>query len=447
MSTESTLSSGTLAHIRRTHCREALERAAAVHGARLDALASARLAGESQTSESQASMPRPGEIYLSRSTADFPVEWLVVDEREDLRGAHCRVLPVDEFPLVGSKDFRFPRKALGGPQVGRCEFSTWLGADRFESDLCTGALSNPDLEAVRQKLVAVDAKALKPGSRSTELVPKPSEEEVDGDPEYHQWRDRTLRRAVAALGEAPLEAPKIVPLFGAPSFRQPKASPRWTRPLAVAAMLLLTLAPVAWTVLHLMESLDTERLRVAALEGASESQAAKLASVTAEKARAGEKASRLESELADLRRAMDAGQEALKQSFETRITALNRELAQAVKSKIVENIPVLRLDSRSRSTRYSSTRSYSSFNVGGHPQVLLEIDVDDPEPYSTYEACLNGRTSSSLCLSGLTLQDGRFLRVALPIDQLSEKLTVTLKGEKRGETTELEEQYDLRIER
>ena len=427
MSTESIEETGASAHIRRSRCREALERAAASHASRLDAL----------PSSASGVGPRPGDTYLSRSTADFPVEWLVVEQASDGRGRRCRVLPVDVFPLVGSEDFRFPEGALGGPQVGRCGFPTWLDADRFEPDLRTGALAPDHLRALRHKLGTVESRRLRPADAEV-VEPKPSEDEVDGDPEYHQWRDRTLRRAVAALAEMP-EAPTLVPLFGAPP---PAASP-WTRVLVLAALLLLTLAPAAWTVLRLSESLEAERQRVATLESASEAQAAELASVTAEKVQAGEKASRLETELADLRRAMDAGQEALQATVDT----MSRELAQAMQSKIVENIPILRLDSRSRSTRTSVTRSAATFHVGNHDQVLLEIDVHDAEPYSTYEACLNGGTASPLCLAGLTLQDGRFLRVALPVDRLHEELKVTLRGEKRGQTTVLDEQYNVRIER
>lgn len=439
MSTESTVSAGPSAHIRRTQCREAMERAAAAHGARLATLASARLAAVADSeSPLSVSTPRPGETYLSRATADFPVEWLVIDHRVDHRGSRCRVLPVDEFPLVGSEDFRFPLGALGGPQVGRCGFPTWLDADRFESDLCTGALPEPELAAVRHKLVAVESHA---------LAPKPSEDEVDGDPEYHLWRDRTLRRAVAALDTEVETPPTLVPFYGAPPRR-----PLWPRPLAVAALFLLMLAPAALTVLHLMDTVAQERERVAALEQASESQAAELETVTAEKRRAGEKATRLETELTDLRQAMDAGQKALVQSFETRIATLQRELtrtvADAVESKIVENIPVLRLDHRSRRSRTSATRSFNQFQIGDKGQLILEVDVDDPEPYRTYEACLQPDEGTEFCLRGLTLQDGRFLRVALPVERLSsDDYTVTLKGEKRGTTTPLDEEYDVRIER
>ena len=435
MSTESTFESGASAQIRRRQNLDALLQAATQHAARLSALSSAKT-----PSDLESAMPRPGETYLSRSTADFPVEWLVVDQQ----GPRCRVLPVDEFPLAGSEDFRFPRQALGGPQVGRCGFSTWLDTGRFERDLRTGALSPSYLKAVQSKLAALETATLETAT----LEPKPSEDEVDGDPEYHLWRDRTLRRAVAALDtKVPAEPPKIVPLFGAPPPRR-----FWTRPLAVAAMLLMVVVPAAWTVLHLMDSLEEERLRVAELVDASETQAAELESVTVEKREVGQRASRLESELLDLRQTMDAGQEALTKSFESRIDQLRRELArtlaQAVESKIVENIPVLRLDHRSRRSRFSANRSGGSFEIGDKGQVLLEVDVHDPEPYPTYEVCLRVGDHNVLCLDGLTLQDGRFLRVALPVERLEpDDYTVTLKGKKRGTTTELDEQYDVRIKR
>ena len=54
--------------------------------------------------------PRAGDTFVSRRTADYPVEWLVVDDTED---GGVQVVPVDHHPFVGSRDLALPERSPG----------------------------------------------------------------------------------------------------------------------------------------------------------------------------------------------------------------------------------------------------------------------------------------------------------------------------------------------
>ena len=82
--------------------------------------------------------PRPGDVFLSRRTAEYPVEWMVVDA-EDVR---VRVVVLDDHPYVGSRDLELPARSLGGAGVLRCDLDAWVDASELEAELRTGALSS-----------------------------------------------------------------------------------------------------------------------------------------------------------------------------------------------------------------------------------------------------------------------------------------------------------------
>ncbi len=69
--------------------------------------------------------PRPGDVFLSRRTAEYPVEWLMIEE--DAAG-RARVVPVDEHPYAGSRDLELAPESLGGAGVVRCDLGVWLDA-------------------------------------------------------------------------------------------------------------------------------------------------------------------------------------------------------------------------------------------------------------------------------------------------------------------------------
>lgn len=165
--------------------------------------------------------PRVGDTFLSRRTADYPVEWLVLN---DNGGKRCQVAPLDVHPYAGSRDVK--RSAPDATGVVRCDLDTWLDATELETELRTGTLTSAEMDEVRRRRQAIAEQTLAATLR---------EEEVDTDPEYCLWRDETLRPALDALGRT--DESNVV-VF-------PDRWRRW-RPLIAAAALLALAVPLAW---------------------------------------------------------------------------------------------------------------------------------------------------------------------------------------------------------
>ncbi len=156
-------------------------------GQALSRLAEQRAAASSRGDQP----PRLGEVFLFVATAGFPVEWAVVERAPEEPG-FFRVVPTDAQPLVGSADVEVPARALRGPMNVRCGFEVRLAAEAFDPELCVGSLESEDLDRVRRKRDELARGRL----RATE-----NELEVDGDPDYRDWRREVLRRAQAALAD------------------------------------------------------------------------------------------------------------------------------------------------------------------------------------------------------------------------------------------------------
>lgn len=188
--------------------------------------------------------PRPGDVFLFRRTAVFPVEWVVADDRaEDGRRF---TVPLDDFPLAGSRDVELAAPAPGGAAVVRCDPGVWLEEAAFEGELRTGVLAAEDLERVREKRAAIVA-----GRLSSSFL----EKDVDADPEYRQWCDETLRPALDALCGMP--QPGQTSRVGAGGVR------RWAVPLALAASAVLAVRlSTVQEVRQLREALEVEREQV-----------------------------------------------------------------------------------------------------------------------------------------------------------------------------------------
>ena len=92
------------------------------------------------------SKPQPGEIYLSHRTANFPVEWLVLATE----GKKIRVVPVDDFPLVGRTDVELSRNSLKGVAIARCGHPAWAPAIAVEPSLRTAVLAAAELDKIRK---------------------------------------------------------------------------------------------------------------------------------------------------------------------------------------------------------------------------------------------------------------------------------------------------------
>src|SRR5437763_369858 len=118
--------------------------------------------------------PEPGDLFVFVETADFPVEWAVLDRQPGDAGRLLAV-PADTHPLAGSADVEVSAGEPAGPLSLRCRFGLWLDAARFDPARRTGTL-------------APDAVARALGRRTEletgEVHASPLAYEAEADPEY-----------------------------------------------------------------------------------------------------------------------------------------------------------------------------------------------------------------------------------------------------------------------
>ncbi len=290
---------------------------------------------------------RPGEVFLSRSTADFPVEWLLIEEG----AGGARVVPVDEHPYAGSRDLELTPEALGGAGVVRCDLDAWIDVAELEPELCTGALSELELVRVRRKRRAIEG-----GTLEASLL----EEVVDGDPEYGRWRDCTLQPAIDALTGRAGEEGDTVP------HRR-----RWL-PVAAAAIFLALALPLGWQAYQLSRELGHEQGRVAELEEERRAIEARLAAAEAERENSNREVGRLEEALSD---AAEASKRALAEQQER----FDARLRRAFDGSAVVNVPSFVLGKLAR-TR-SGGGGAEGLDPGAAGRFTLSLEVPDAEPY------------------------------------------------------------------
>lgn len=171
--------------------------------------------------------PCPGDTYVFYETAEYPVEWTIV-ERDPSDVRRLLVVPLDDYPQIGSPDVGLQAREPGRVAHIRCDRDIWLDASRFSTELRTGELPAESVVEILQKRQAITA-----GTLASSLL----EEKVDGDPEYRRWKDETLTNAVSAL-----EKPVTVLDEPVPS-KKP-----WGKALALAATVLMTMS-VFWSAL------------------------------------------------------------------------------------------------------------------------------------------------------------------------------------------------------
>ncbi len=362
--------------------------------------------------------PRPGDVFLSRLTADFPVEWLMIEEDED---GGARVVPIDEHPYAGSRDLELSPEILGGAGVVRCDLDVRLDASVLEPELRTAALTGLELGRVRRKRRAI---------ASDTLEPSLLEEVVDGDPEYHRWRTGTLRPALDALTGRIAETVEHGP-----------ATPRrrCRHLIAVAAFLALAL-PLGWQAYLLSRQLDQEQGRVAELEQERQALEEQLAAAEADRQSSAGEAGRLEAALSD---AVSASERALAEQRERFVARLRRafEVSAAV------NVPAFVL--RPSGTR-SVTREPMSIDPGDAARFTLSLLVADPEPYPRYRLRMVEQAGGAEVwrTDDLVKLDGRWLRLDLPAELIEAgEYQLLIYGLGPAGPRPLEERYTVKLER
>ncbi len=329
--------------------------------------------------------PRPGDVFLSRRTADYPVEWLVIEDGENGR---ARVVPVDEHPYAGSRDLELAAESLGGAAVVRCDLDAQIDATELEPELRTGALRELELGRVRRKRRAIEDGTLEPS-----LL----EEVVDGDPEYGRWRDGTLQPAIDALAGRVREAKPTAP------HRR-----RWLPAVAAAAVLAVAL-PLGWQVYQLSRQLGHEQERVAEIEAERQALEARLDATEAERQSAEREVGRLEASIDQAAAGATRVLVEQKERFDAR-------LRRVLDDSVVVNVPSFVFG---RMARVRSSRGEAELiDPGDAGRLTLSLEVPDPEPYPRYRLRVLGRADGDevWTTDQLVKVGGKWLRLDLPAD-------------------------------
>ena len=163
----------------KTRSREALREAVERYGR------------ESARSAARDLEPWPGDLYVLTETADFPVEWLVVERTP----RHCRLVAADTNPTLGGADVPVPAEVEGGALSVRCAVSLQVSVEVLRRGERTGTVAPEVLETVRRRLEDLASGAPSPG------LDEPDSALAD-------WLDEVLKPARVALFPAVLEAPE-----------------------------------------------------------------------------------------------------------------------------------------------------------------------------------------------------------------------------------------------
>jgi hypothetical protein len=135
--------------------------------------------------------PQPGDLYVVGGLRGAHVEWLIVGAHPDGPGL-LKVVPVDDFPLVGTLDIWFSGDLAERPLVARCGESDWVPSRLFISAMRVGILSRRATELVSQRLADL-ARGRRIPSAATA---------IDSDPEYEDWIFHVSRARFHLLAKA-----------------------------------------------------------------------------------------------------------------------------------------------------------------------------------------------------------------------------------------------------
>lgn len=166
--------------------------------------------------------PAPGEVYVLAETAEFPVEWALIERHsDDLQ--RLWAVPADTHPFATEDDVTIPAGSPGGGIVLRCAFGAWLPEGALPPEGRSRVLA-PDFLGEARRAVA----AARERRRAD-----PSWQASGGSPELFDWSQEILVPACAAAAARPVELAAI---------RPPRSRlPRWL-PWAAAAGLLVVIA-------------------------------------------------------------------------------------------------------------------------------------------------------------------------------------------------------------
>jgi hypothetical protein len=169
--------------------------------------------------------PTPGDLYLFDAGEDVGLEWLAVRFHPD-DSSLLLLAPMDDFPLVGTPDLALPREIVGRPLTVRCGETDWFPASLCAPRLRAGAVPEPVLALVRQRLADL--------ARGRPVAAE--DESIDFDAEYEEWVGEVARARAALLARASVpDAKSLVVVPVAPLSTSPPSQFAPTPEFSLAA--------------------------------------------------------------------------------------------------------------------------------------------------------------------------------------------------------------------
>lgn len=329
--------------------------------------------------------PAAGDRYVLPVTADFPVEWVLLQRHPELP-AFLAVL-ADTYPLVGSADFAAAAPAGGialpaGALRLRGGATAWIEESTLDPSLRVGSLDAVTIERARRKLLA------SPQDPDPEWIG-----EADASLEYRDWRREVVAPALAALGpQTRFAVPPLPELPALPAersrFAREERGPRsrsglWAAAAAVFFALNLALAGYAgW-----------QREEIADLAAANrEARQEMERALEGERARQGQVASQASQ---DLRRRLDAvrlAEAGKRKELERRLASLQSEPESLPRFWL--NVPLAYLNPAEvfRSDGGSSPVTHLGAEA---PYVAVALNLDSEVEYPSYRVVLKRQGASS----------------------------------------------------
>lgn len=363
--------------------------------------------------------PAVGDTFIFRNNLD--VEWAVVERRPD--DERLLVLPLDDFPFVGSRDVELPEKALGGVANVRCGQGAWMDPVAFRGEQRTGILPAEELERVRGRRRDVVENRLKPSV---------IERDTDDDPEYQRWQE-SLNDAVAKM--------KDIRRVGQGRWRPE----RWRSIVTLAASVVMAI----WLAFSLREVQD--------LRNAVEREQTQTRDITAERDQFAQDLDEARSEREELNAALQSQRQKITETEEQLNATRSENLEQ--KARIGELSATLNpeaqalqlIELQGRERQRSSRGLPTTIRIAPNaPFFTLMLEVATPDPYFFYRLEIAPKGTKDFVWETNQLEkNGRWISLLLPsgIFKSGTQYEVKFYGLEGEERTLLRERYLLMFER
>lgn len=140
----------------------------------------------------------PGDVYVLPCGVNITVEWFVVRVHPD-DATLVLVVPLDDFPLIGSDDIDVT--GYRPTWRARCRFSVWIPRSICEPRLRTDCIPQ-ELPKIRTRLADL--------ARGRSSVATTSQQNVDDDIAYENW-EFLLAIASSTIEDVKISAGQLVP--------------------------------------------------------------------------------------------------------------------------------------------------------------------------------------------------------------------------------------------